>query len=265
MLRMMVSDTNTIAEIAENIFVPLQEEEKDGFFEIMETENTALLKYNLEDLTDRTARMIEALLYNRAVDGLLSNVFADQDMKVPFQVLEENSELLRGSFEITVDNEAKAKEIIRDIFHTANVHDLHVSLKPIAPNMTKFCKYSILAIGLTPEQTSMLNRATTTKSIGIKAKKAMGTMSTVGYASAKIIANDIITPAAEVGAKFGGLVASTTVNAGFKAGTTFVDEFMCNCNRDSFKDYEPAQRVARNLKSLFNKSGQSKSISSRSL
>lgn len=265
MLRIMVGEIDTIAEIAENIFAPLQEGYEEPIFETVEAENTTLLKYDLNNLDTKTGRIIEALLYNRAVDGLLDNVYSDQDMTVPFEVLSEEHDLLKGSFEITVDNETKAKEIIKDIFHTANVHEIHVSLKPIAPKMTKFCKFSILATGLSPEQTILLNRATTTKSIGLKAKKVMGSVSTVGYASAKIIANDIVTPAAEVGAKFGGLVASTTVNAGFKAGATFVDEFMSNCNKSSFKDYEPAQRVASNFKKLFNKSGQGKAISSRSL
>lgn len=267
MLRIMVSDINTIAELAENIFVPLTEglAEDVSFFEVLDSENISLLKYNLEQIDDRTARIIEALLYNRKIDGLLENVFSDDNMTTPFQVFQEDSELLRGSFEITVDNKDKAKEVIRDIFNTANIRDIHVSLKPIAPGMTKFTKISILAVGLSQEQTAMLNRATSTKAIGLKAKKIMNTASTVGYSSAKILANDIVTPAAEVGAKFGGLVASTAVNATYKAGTTFVDEFMTNCSKDAFTDYEPAQRVMSNLKKMFNKEGRGKAISSRSL
>ena len=265
MLRIMVSDINTIAEIAQNIFVPLVVEGEEPFFETIENEDFALLKYELDNMDNRTARIVEALLYNRAQDGLLDNVFSDQELSHKFEVLPEDSDILRGSFEITVDTEAKAKEIIRDIFDTANVRDIHVSLKPVAIGMTNFCKYSILAVGLSPEQTNMLNRATSTKALGIKAKKVMNTASTVGYTSAKIIANDIVTPAAEVGAKFGGLVASTTVNAGYKAAATFADEFMSNCNKESFMNYEPAQRVAKNLKALFKKDGRGKAISSRSL
>ena len=59
--------------------------------------------------------------------------------------------------------------------------------------------------------------------------------------------------------------ASTTVNAGYKAAATFADEFMSNCNKDTFKNYEPAQRVVKNFKALFNKDGKGKAISSRSL
>ena len=265
MLRIMVSDINTIAEIAQNIFVPLVMEGQEPFFETIESEDMALLKYDLDNMDNRTARIIEALLYNRAQDGLLANVFSDQNLSQQFEVLPEDSEILRGSFEITVDTEDKAREIIRDIFDTANVRDIHVSLKPIAIGMTNFCKFSVLAVGLSPAQTSMLNRATSTKALGIKAKKIMNSASTVGYTSAKIIANDIVTPAAEVGAKFGGLVASTTVNAGYKAAATFADEFMSNCNKDTFKNYEPAQRVVKNFKALFNKDGKGKAISSRSL
>lgn len=264
MLRIMVGESNIIAEIAENIFAPLSMD--NAICEVSENEaGIALLKYDLEELDDRTARIIEALLYNRKADGLLENVFEDEAMTTQFQVLSEDCELLKGSFEISVDNEQKAKEIIKDVFQTANVYDIHVSLKPIAPNMTTFTKISVLAVGLTQEQTNMLNRATSTKALGIKAKKLMNTASTVGYSSAKIIANDIVTPAAEVGAKFGGLVASTAVNATYKAGATFADEFLSNCNKESFKDYEPAQRVVRNIKALFNKDGKGKAISSRSL
>lgn len=267
MQRIMISDINTIAEIATNIFVPLTENQLEGtsFFEVLDNENVSLLKYDLEQLEDRSARIVEALLYNRKIDGLLENIFADEAMTKPFEVFAEDSEILKGSFEITVDNKDKAKEVIKDIFNTANIRDVHVSLKPIAPGMFTFTKISILAVGLNEEQTLMLNRATSTKAMGIKAKKIMNTASTVGYSSAKILANDIVTPAAEVTAKFGGLVASTAVNAGYKAGATFVDEFMNNCNKESFAEYEPAQRVMSNLKKMFNKENRGKAISSRSL
>lgn len=264
MNRIMIGNIATMQEILENVFEPVLGEELTGV-EVIDNDPNKLVKYDLEAMSFEQARIIEALLYNRKADGLLENVYADEDLSQAFEVLDGDSELLIGSFEITVENEAKAKEIIDDVFKAANVYDIHISRKPVAPGMFSFCKISLLAVGLTADQISLLNRTTSMKSVGLKTKKLVKTATTTGYASAKVVANDIVTPIAECAGKYSGLVASTGIKASYKAGATFADEMLSNLTREEFTEYEPAQRAVASFKRLIHGDKKKSGIMSRSL
>lgn len=265
MQRIMVGHIDTMEEILANVFLPVLGENCQCL-EAMDNNDVKLIKYDLEAMDFNQARIIEALLYNRKADGLLENVFADDKLTQAFEVFAEDSELLVGSFEITVENEARAKEIIDDVFKSAGVYNVHVSMKPVAPNMFSFCKVSLLAVGLTADQVSLLNRTTSMKSLGLKTKKMVETATTTGYASAKVVANDIVTPLAECAGKYAGLTASTGIKATYKAGATFADEIFSNITREEFTQYEPAQRAVQGFKNLLHgNKKKSSSIMSRSL
>ena len=104
------------------------------------------------------------------------------------------------------------------------------------------------------------------KSIGLKTKKMVETATTTGYASAKVVANDIVTPLAECAGKYAGLTASTGIKATYKAGATFADEIFSNITREEFTQYEPAQRAVQGFKNLLHgNKKKSSSIMSRSL
>ena len=267
MFRIMIGNVNIITEIVNNVFKPVLGEELQGV-EILTQEDNMLVKYNLEEMTFEQARIIEALLYNRKADGLLEEVYSDENLSKAFEVLDAESELLIGSFEITVENEAKAKEIIDDVFKAAGVYNVHVSMKPVCAGWgTGFSKISLLAVGLTEEQIALLNRTTSMKSIGLKTKKLVQTATTTGYSSAKVIANDIITPLAECAGKYSGLAVSTGVKASYKGAATFADEVFSNITREEFTQYEPAQRAIQGFKNLIHGSNnkKKKGIMSRSL
>ena len=264
MLRIMIGNINTMQEILDNVFKPVLGEELEGV-EVLDNDPNKLIKYDLESLTFNQARIIEALLYNRKADGLLENIYANEEVTQNFEVLDGSSELLLGSFEITVENEARAKEIIDDVFKSAGVYNVHVSMKPVAPGMFTFCKISLLAVGLTEDQIKLLNRTTSMKSVGLKTKKLVQSATTTGYSSAKIVANDIVTPLAECAGKYAGLTTSTAVKATYKAGATFADEVFSNITREEFTEYEPAKRAVAGFKRLIHGDKKQTSIMSRSL
>ena len=114
MQRIMVGHIDTMEEILANVFLPVLGENCQCL-EAMDNNDVKLIKYDLEAMDFNQARIIEALLYNRKADGLLENVYADDKLTQAFEVFAEDSELLVGSFEITVENEARAKEIIDDV------------------------------------------------------------------------------------------------------------------------------------------------------
>ena len=265
MERIMIGELSCMQEILNNVFLPVIGENSECI-EVIDNENNKLIKYDIDKMTDRQARLIETLLYSRKADGLLENVYSDNALSQAFEVLDENNKLLVGSFEVGVETESRAKEIIRDVFQPANVYDVHVSSKPIAPGMYNFCKLSLLAVGLSEEQMKMLNRASSVKGVGIKTRQLVNSVTTTGYTSAKIIANDIINPLAECAGKYAGLTASTAVKATYKAGATFADEVLSNITREEFTEYEPAQRAVASFRKLIHgDSGKKKTISCRSL
>ena len=103
MQRIMVGHIDTMEEILANVFLPVLGENCQCL-EAMDNNDVKLIKYDLEAMDFNQARIIEALLYNRKADGLLENVYADDKLTQAFEVFAEDSELLVGSFEITVEN-----------------------------------------------------------------------------------------------------------------------------------------------------------------
>ena len=273
MKQFLIGREDIMMELVTNVFAPLAEAGADTYFETaMSTmddgSNKVLLSYDHDVMTDDQIRAVEALLYIRHSDGLMEGVFVDDTMQKTYVPLDSSSAILEGAFELTASSEKEMNELYNDIFKASDIYDVHVSRKPVAPGMLSFTCFSMLAVGLTVEEINKLDKCTSTKKLGKKARKFLDTLSTRTYASASIISKDIIEPGAEVVAKLGGLATATAVNATFKAGATFADEVLKNCDKQEFANYEPYQRAKQGFKNLFmrsNNSNASGSIRSRKI
>lgn len=222
-------DTNTIAEIAKNIFGLAQAVNPDNVF--FET-NDNCIKWSIQQLSADMTQfiLVEGLLTHRMKAGLLQNVFADENNK-PFEVLPSNASVLKGTAYLgKLKNEKQVNHIIENVIKVANIptegenSQLMIVQEPLNANTPQMLGYCIALFNLDGQQMSNLKRASKVKKASDKMSKFVSNASTAGYATTKMALDGIIAPGMDLAAKVGGLVIGSGVTATAKSGMTLAGE-----------------------------------------
>lgn len=222
-------DTNTIAEIAKNIFGLAQAVNPDNVF--FET-NDNCIKWSIQQLSADMTQfiLVEGLLTHRMKAGLLQNVFADENNK-SFEVLPSNASVLKGTAYLgKLKNEKQVNHIIENVIRVANIptegknSQLMIVQEPLNANTPQMLGYCIALFNLDGQQMSNLKRASKVKKASDKMSKFVSNASTAGYATTKMALDGIVAPGMDLAAKVGGLVIGSGVTATAKSGMTLAGE-----------------------------------------
>ena len=210
-------------------------EEIYAAYETIEVDdNTAMLKWDTENLTCEAICMLNTALYYRFQDKTLTN---ELQLETALEKPMENHIRIMCAID-------KYEAIVEDycIYNNISENNYMALMYPLSLTMN-VNKAEIIMINLSDEQMVKLNRQGKTQ---VKANAVHAKVNTIGTAlhtTSKVVMKDVVNPLAVNAAKIGGTVVSGLATTAVDAGLAVANEVLRDAANFSLKELKQRDEV----------------------
>ncbi len=230
------------------ICVFAEEEQVFASFETIEVdENTAMLKWDTENLTPEAQCMLNTVLYYRFQDKTLSN---ELQIETAIEKPMENHIRIMTSVD-------KYEAIVEDycIYNNIPQSNFTALLYPLSLTMA-VNKAEVIMINLTEEQMTTINRQGKTQ---VKANAIHQKVNSIGSAmhtTSKVVMKDVVNPLAVNSAKVAGTVMSGLATTALDCGLAVANEVLrdaASFSLSEMKKRDEFQTMKYSIRKILNK------------
>ena len=249
MLKQLIGNKTQIESLMNTVFNTIcafQNEEEEIFvqYEAEEIDNeTMIIKWDTEELTDVQNLMLDTVLYYRSQDKLLwQGVTSEYKLEVPAE----------NHFRIitTLD---KYEKLAEDYFVYNNVSDQQYRCLVYPLSLTaNLNKVELIAVGLTEEQMEILPSQAKTQQKAQVINKKITKIGNKMASSTKVVMNDVVNPLGKATAKTGAIVAGGLAKTGVDMALTAANEVMREAAGLSLSELRKRDEI-QTMKYSFNK------------
>ena len=253
MYKQLIGNVNQMVSLEETVFQSIcacQSEDGEMMYayeaEVIDDE-TMIIKWDTECLTDAANLMLDTVLYYRSQDKLLwqgvqSEVKLEQPAENHFRIL------------TTMD---KYEQLAEDYFVYNNIgENQYVALVYPLSLTSNINKVELIAIGLTEEQMEILPKQAKTQMKAQAINKKMTKIGNQVASSTKIVMNDVVNPlgkaTAKVGATVVGGLGKTALDMGLAAANELLRDAAC-FSLNELKQRDEVQTMKYSLNKLLGK------------
>ena len=250
--RQILGNVNQMESLMETVFNQICAfQTEDGevcyAYEADVIEDTMVIKWDTDDLTDAANLMLDTVLYYRSQDKLLWNgVQSEVKLETPAE----------NHFRILTTMD-KYEQIAEDYFVYNNIgENQYVALVYPLSLTSNINKVELIAVGLTEDQMEILPKQAKTQMKAQAINKKMTKLGNQVASTSKIVMNDVVNPlgkaTAKVGATVVGGLGKTALDMGLTAANELLRDAAC-FSLNELKQRDEVQTMKYSLNKLLGK------------